>query len=258
MDASIIVAMIAGAVSLTAACFAYVSQRRVALLNADIEERRRTRTKRELADELMARYRDPLLTAVFDLQSRLYGIAALDFMRRYHAEGDEASRRYAIENTLYVVAEYLAWVEIIRREIQFLDLGEEAANERWVTAINCVRDVFASHGMDPVLHIFRGDQRAIGEVMTVPVSESASARQHDCLGYAAFAAQHEAGVLAVVLQARRRRSAAGPRAARAPRRVVAYQARALVDVLNILDEDCRRFSEKYRTKVDRPDAAAPA
>jgi hypothetical protein len=31
--------------------------------------------------------------------------------------------------------------------------------------------------------------------------------------------------------------------------VVALQ-HVLVDVLNILDADCRRFAEKYRTKVD--------
>lgn len=252
MDASIIVAVVSGAVSLAAAGFAYVSQRRVAMLNAEIEERRRTRTKRELADELMARYRDPLLTAVFDLQSRLYGIAALDFMRRYHAEGDDASRRYAIENTLYVVAEYLAWVEIIRREIQFLDLGEEAANERWVAAINGVRDVFASHGMDPVLHIFRGDQRAIGEVMIVAVSEPGSARRHDCLGYAAFAARRKEPEFSLWFS---KLESDVQLLAREPdahlERVKGLQ-HALVEVLNILDAGCRRFPAKYRTKVDPP------
>lgn len=252
MSASIVVALIAGTVSLAAAGFAYVTQRRVAMLNAEIEEARRTRTKRELAEELTARYRDPLLTAVFDLQSRLYGIAVLDFMRRYHAEGDDSSRGYAIENTLYVLAEYLAWVEIIRREIQFLDLGEEAANERWVGAINAVRDVFASHRLDPALHVFRGDQRAIGEVMTVAVSEPGAARRHDCLGYAAFAQRREEPEFSrwfVRLEQDVELLAREPQAHL--ERVVLLQ-RALVDVLDILDERCVRYPASLRTKLEAP------
>jgi hypothetical protein len=252
MTPSIVVALIASVASLAAAAFAYQSQRRVALLNAELEEGRRKRTKRELAEELTARYRDPLLAAVFDLQGRLHGIVALDFMRRYYAEGDQWARRYAIENTLYVVAEYFAWVEIIRREIQFLELGEETANERWVDAINRVRDVFASHKMDSALHIFRGDQRAIGEVMTATVTESGAARRHDCIGYAAFVVRREDPEFArwfgkleqdVTLLACERDAHLD--------RVILLQ-RALVDIIEILDERCTRYPRAIRTKLDLP------
>ena len=199
---------------------------------------------------MRARYRDPLLGASFDLQSRLYNLVAQDLLVHYGAGKDESSRTYAVDNTLYVLAEYLGWVEIIRREIQFLDLGEQAANERWVDALNAVRDVFASHRMDPVLHVFRGDQRAIGEVMTVPVTEPGAARRSDCLGYAAFVGhrgdagfsrwlnrlEHDVELLAREPEAHLER-------------VVALQ-RALVDVMDILDAGCTRYPASLRTKLE--------
>jgi hypothetical protein len=41
----------------------------------------------------------------------------------------------ARNNTMFVVAEYLGWVEILRRGIQFLDLGSEADNRAVVTCV---------------------------------------------------------------------------------------------------------------------------
>jgi hypothetical protein len=127
MSTAIVVALISGAVSLAAAAISLLSARSVARLNSELEERRRARTKEEQAAELRARYRDPLLGAAFDLQSRLYNIVAKDFLVRYCGEQDQTSRTYAVENTLYVLAEY-GWVEIVRREIRFLDLGEARAS----------------------------------------------------------------------------------------------------------------------------------
>jgi hypothetical protein len=124
MSVAITVAAIAGSL---------LSARNVARLSSELEERREVRTKEERAAELRARYRDPLLGAIFDLQSRLYNIVAKDFLVRYMAQS-EGLREYAIDNTLHVIAEYLTWVDIIRREIQFLDLGEEAANRMWLDA----------------------------------------------------------------------------------------------------------------------------
>jgi hypothetical protein len=38
--------------------------------------------------------------------------------------GDEAQKTSAVENTLYVVAQYFGWSEILRREIQFLSFSD--------------------------------------------------------------------------------------------------------------------------------------
>jgi len=249
MNTAIIVALISAIVSLVAAGVAYLSQRAIAHLNSEIAEQSRQRTKLELADEVMARYRDPLLAAVFDLQSRLYGFVALEFMRRYYIDGDESAREYAIENSLYIFGEYFAWVEIIRKEIQFLDLGEQAANEKWVRALNAVRDVFAGHKFDQAIHVFRGEQRAIGELMMVPLAKEMSGRQHESLGYAAFVLKRRDEEFARwfrKLEGHLKLLAAEPGAHLD--RVIHLQ-HALVDVLDILDADCVRFPRNLRSKL---------
>ena len=110
--------------------------------------------------------------------------------------------------------------------------------------------MFADHKLDPVLHVFRGDQRAIGEVMTVPIGDGGPARRHDCVGYAAFAEHRkDAGFSLWFAKLERDVELLAREPAAHLGRLVALQ-HALVDVLNILDPDCRRFAEKYRTKVD--------
>jgi hypothetical protein len=69
------------------------------------------------AEAVLARYREPLLGAAYELQGRLWNILSLDFLRRYYFEGDEAQKTYAVENTLYVLAQYFCWSEILRHEI---------------------------------------------------------------------------------------------------------------------------------------------
>jgi len=37
-------------------------------------------------------------------------------------------REYTIQSTLFVIAQYFGWIEILRRDIQFLDLGNVKEN----------------------------------------------------------------------------------------------------------------------------------
>ena len=37
---------------------------------------------------------------------------------------DESRRAYAERSTLWLFGQYLGWIEILRREVQFLDLGD--------------------------------------------------------------------------------------------------------------------------------------
>lgn len=246
MSTAIVVALISGGVSLAAAAISVVNARSVARLNSELEERRRTRTKEEQAAEVRARYRDPLLSAAFDLQSRLFNIVAQGFLVRYRAEQDQQARKYAIENTLYVLAEYLGWVEIVRREIRFLDLGEEPANRQWVSTLERVRDTLARDDLDPVLRVFRGDQRAIGEVMTV----SGEGERRECRGYASFAQElQEPGFARWFdgLQADIELLAREPDLHQ--ERAVLLQ-NALVDVLDVLDPHGARFGAERRTRLN--------
>ncbi len=251
MSTTIIVAVISGVVSLAAAAIALVSNRGVARLSSELEERRHLATKREQAEELRARYRDPLIAAVFDLQSRLYNIVAQDFLGHYvrHRRGGESACRYAIDNTLFLLAEYLAWVEIIRREIQFLDLGEELANRRWLQALERVRNVLARDDLDPVLRLFRGEQRAIGETMTVVLHDTTSGRARESLGYAEFVAHREEPGLSRwfdKLEADLQALACEPEAHL--ERVVLLQ-NSLINVLDVLDPECKRFPAARRSRL---------
>jgi hypothetical protein len=257
MSTAIVVALISGGVSLLAAALSLFSARSVARFNSELEERRRARTKQEQAEELRGRYRDPLLGAAFDLQSRLYNIVAKTFLVRYLREADAGSRTYAVENTLYVLAEYLGWVEIIRREIQFLDLGEEVANRRWVAALERVRDTLARDDIDPVLRLFRGEQRAIGELMTVAATGAEVERRHECVGYAGFVSHREQPEFARwfgKLQADLELLARQPGRIE---RVVLLQER-LVDVLDVLDPECNRFPADRRTRLGGMSPGLPA
>jgi hypothetical protein len=256
MSVAIVVAIISGATSLAAASIALLSNRSVARLGSELEEKRQLVSKREQAEELRARYRDPLLTASFNLQSRLYNIVAKTFLVRY-ARGETNARAYAIDSTLHLLAEYLAWVEIIRCEIQFLDLGEEIADRRWLIALEDVRDILARDDIDAVLRVFRGEQRAIGEMATVPLNEPAWGRRHESLGYAPFVEhrrledfnrwfeklQQDIELLAAEPDTHLER--------------VVMLHNGLIDVLDILDPDCKRFPAERRSRLKTGPAPRP-
>lgn len=81
-------------------------------------------------------------------------------------------------------------MEILRRQIQFLDLGDRADHRRWVELLDEIpvslhsdsdREGDSDSGRGPSFRLFRGDQRAIGE--TVIVSDGAVG---SCIGYAEF------------------------------------------------------------------------
>jgi hypothetical protein len=248
MSTAITLALISGAVSLIAAAISLASNRGVARLSAELEEQQRIKTRAEQAAELRARYRDPLLGAAFDLQSRLYNIVAKSFLGRYLYDGED-SRRYAIDNTLHLFAEYLAWMEIIRREIQFLDLGGEIANRKWLLALEDLRDILARDDIDAVLRIFRGEQRAIGETMTVRVEGSANGRSRESLGYAQFVSRRQQEDFNCWFQRLENDLvllADDPRAHL--ERTVLLQNK-LIDVIEILDPQGSRFPPERRTRL---------
>ncbi len=200
----------------------------IGLLGNMLLEKRRALNESQKA---LAKYSEPLLGAAYELQARLWNILKQDFLERYHAAGDDAQKAYAVDNTLYVVAQYFGWSEIVRRESavpELLDNGaDEGGGERLQQEIvEHFQDDDPERGR-PFL-LWRGEQRAIGELMI----DEASDRVH-CLGYAAF----------VGAPRRRRPSAPGSDASRPTSRPsAAARARgcvelqhALVDLIRELD-----------------------
>jgi hypothetical protein len=245
IDPAIVVTLVAGATSLAGATY-------TAIVAARIEEQRRERTKAEQLDELMSRYRDPLLRAAFDLQSRLYNIAEQGFLERYYANGDADAREYAGSNTLYVVAEYLGWIEILRREVRFLDLGDELSNRTAVDRVDDVRQTLLTDRYAPVLRIFNGQQRAIGELMARDADGGGDGKGRlECIGYAEFVARLQEPEFArwfARLSADIELMAGAP--GRHLDRLVALQ-NVLVDLVDFLDPQHTRLPAADRRKLSR-------
>jgi hypothetical protein len=179
MTTSSLISLVGAVISALAALVAVLLNRR-----AVIRDRQLT------ADELAGRYRVPMLHAAFNLQSRLYNIGRQNFLGIFLTGGSSSEAEYARFNTAYLIGQYLCWAEILRREAQLLAPLHRGRDREIVAAMEDIRyemaDSLSNH--DPVLRIFRGDQRAIGEVMltTTDLAADRIGPRWDCVGYAAF------------------------------------------------------------------------
>jgi hypothetical protein len=239
----------------TLSAFAAVLSVLAVLITAVLSYRQSRESRLQRAEDLATRFREPLLQAAYNLQSRLYNIAKQDFLGRF-LTADEASqqeRDYAVRNTLYLFGQYLAWVEIIRREAQYVDPRSRENNRAIVERVEHVRDRMADSARtnDRPLRLFRGEQRAVGELMLVPVATPVGdVPRWECLGYAAFvdrlttdpkfAAWFEPLEQGIETLAKE--------APDLPPRITELQ-HALIDVLDVLDPQKERVPPKFRGKM---------
>jgi hypothetical protein len=258
MSVEVTVTVISAVVALLGALFSAKTARSTAVLQArlqgELEERRERSDKAARLEQVVSRYRDPLLNAAFDLQSRIYNLVANGYWKKIR-NGDEEERSYAVKSTLFVVAQYLAWAEALRRGVQFLDLGELKRNQDLVGRLEEIRNALATDRFGPEFRVFRAHQRAIGEVMleATPDAEAEGSRWQ-CLGYASFCSKLEQDgsfrTWFERLDRDVRQLASGPGEARA--RLVALQ-RALIDLLDFLDDPAVRFPQRLRSRIGDSD-----
>ena len=131
------------------------------------------------AEDVLERYREPLAAAAFDLQSRLYNLLRLDFLAKYG--GAHPRSETALRTTLFRLAQYFGWTEILRRDIQFLSFPEAELTRRVAKLQSDVAKAFLRNDYGHAMMIWADEQRALGELMIV--------EEHDKLismGYAAF------------------------------------------------------------------------
>jgi len=260
MSVQVTVAVIAAVVALLSAALSAKTARSTAVLQArlqdELEERRERSDKAARLEQVVSRYRDPLLNAAFDLQSRIYNLIAVGYWKKIRS-GDEEERSYAVKSTLFVMAQYFAWAEALRRGVQFLDLGELQRNQDLAGRLEAIRSALATDKrFGPEFRIYRHHQRAIGEVMleATPDAEAEGSRWQ-CLGYASFCSKLDQDEAFRSWFERLDRDlhklASGPGQARA--RLAALQ-NALIDLLDFLDEPAVRFPRRLRSKID-PDAS---
>lgn len=224
-------------------------------LSAALTYRQGRRSRLERAEDLATRFREPLLQAASNLASRLYNIARKDFLGRFltHGEASQQERDYAVRNTCYLFGQYLAWVEIIRRESQYVDPRSRENNRLIVERLEQVRDRMADSEdvADRPLRLFRGEQRAVAELMLVPVATPVGdVPRWECLGYAAFV-ERLTSEPRFATWFESLEEAIGTLAKEAPvlpPRITELQ-HALIDLMHVLDPKCERVPATFRGKL---------
>ena len=207
----------------------------------------RDRDREELAERLIARYSQPLAWAAYDLQSQIYNIMRQGLLDR----PDPTS--YNESSTVWLFGQYLAWVEILRREVQLLDLRDDRRTARLQLCLRDISAVMASSReiSDPVLLVHRAEQRAIGELMVVQ-SDVDGALRRDCMGYAQFCRRLADPAFAswfAGLGASVRELTTGIAGHTRPM----HLQRALIDLIDLLDPTGIRFPDfNERGKIPLP------
>lgn len=243
-NTAIIVAVISALVAILSAAIAIRGQLKLAREKAALLRKRDERLKKEQAESIISRYREPLIQAAFELQSRIFNILHQRVLYIYYLKGNKRERVYVEENILYVVGQYFAWSEIIRREIQFLDLGEEDATRKLTQLQDRIRQLFLSDEFGRVFRVFRGEQRAIGELMIVNVEGV-----HHCIGFAEFVERQNPEFQYWFEELRKDIAAVAKDVHQHSARLLGLQ-HALVGIIDFLDPNYLRIPEKRRSRLE--------
>jgi hypothetical protein len=139
-------------------------------------------------ERLLRRYRDPLLLAAQDLQSRIFNITNQSLIEAYF--GDANKEDALIIYTAYLFGQYLSWTHILRRQAQFVCFAtEDGRSQRLVKILEDIKKVLNSdrHGYpeDPFM-LWKGQQLAIGELMTCLATKDDATSELQCMGYSDF------------------------------------------------------------------------
>jgi hypothetical protein len=185
LSPELIVAALSAVLSLGAAILGARANRRAKELDFELERRKKQEDAAAVAQRILHRYRDPLLDAAQTLQSRSFNIVANGYLATFLHCDDPDEEAYARKYTVFAVAEYMTWVEIVRRELRFLDVGDEDRNRQLMARLTQTQVTLQSDKIRGPFRVFRGRQRAIAELMMTPTGATEGPRK-ECIGYAAF------------------------------------------------------------------------
>ena len=173
MSSTVLAALIAAGTSLIVTLGAGILQRHFSRVDRADEQRSRARV-------VLDKYRGPLLHAASDLGSRVDKIRHRHFLDQAPAPPDSD---YAKLSTLFRIAQYCAWREVLRREVQLMHFDREADTQAVAAFIGFVTWAMASDKHDGTYGlIWVEQQRGIGELM---LSERPDGSSTVC-GFATF------------------------------------------------------------------------
>jgi hypothetical protein len=253
--AAVTAAVVAAGAAITSAVIGARTQQRLKTLEAEMAHDTRDEARRYEVERVMTRYRQPLMRAAYDLQSRLFNIAELGFLDHYLVEGTPDEQGYALDNTCFVVAQLFGWNEIIRREVQFLDTSETNATRKLSAVLDSLTALWGTDRapFGRTLRVFAGHQRAIGECMI-----RVGSAPLECIGYGEFCARLGAVPPIPQLATLRDDLLVMARSGDTrPARLVTLQ-HTLVELLELLDPEFQRWPAKHRTRIGGVHAPANA
>ncbi len=207
----------------------------------DIQSKRRS---------VLDKYREFISVSAFELQSRLHNILVQNLFS--YADSKEPSYSGNVRYyTIFLIGQFFAWKEILRKEMHYLDFRKGKEEIAILEKLEQIERSFTSDKVgNSVFMIFRGEQRAIGECMTIFNEATGS---YECIGYSKFIEQLSdekcEGWFRVLLNsidvAITESHASGKFSSP---RLLRIQGE-LIDLLNTLDPDKKRFP-KNREKID--------
>lgn len=243
------VALIAGAVALASASGTiWSSVRNTTHSNANAKaieqlkiDSERTKSADQRRREIFS-FSEPLARSAYDLQSRLFNIIKKNLVLSYFGHGSDREKSYVIDNTVFLIGQYLCWTEVVRREIQFIDLGESTKTRDLLRLQDNISNLWGTDEQPPTFRVFAGEQRALGEAFI-----QMGVREPECIGYGAFLNAFKEGANPLIDFLREDVRSLG-RIEQATARLTNIQ-HALVDLLQMLDPDYARFPKDRRSKV---------
>ncbi|KAF3026793.1 hypothetical protein E8E14_014893 [Neopestalotiopsis sp. 37M] len=173
--------------SLIVAVISLVASVIVAGLGAYFSYSTQERKARREAERLLQKYRDPLLFAAEDLQSRLGGIFHADVLSFHGKSGHHHDALYIY--TSFVLGQFFAWTHILRTQTQLLpfSLEESKRLSKFIEILHSIQGVMllnnnAEEGT--AFTLWRGNQMAIGEFMAE--GGSGGSAEKLCIGFYEF------------------------------------------------------------------------
>jgi hypothetical protein len=244
MDKVLIPGMISSVVAIIAAAIAVWGQLRVKRVEAQLDLQKAEAGRRAEAEQTARRFREPLGRAAYELQSRIFNIIRGGFLTNYLEGGDRRTQSYAVNHTLFVIAQYFSWTELIRREIQFIDLGADEETRQLAQLQHKIYSIWQTDRYGSLLRVFGGEQHAIGERMIWE-----GPRGPQCMGYASFLDYLKSDPDPLICALKADVESLGACLEEALPRLTELQ-HSLIDLVVFLDPEAVRFPKKNRIKIE--------
>jgi hypothetical protein len=106
-----------------------------------------------------------LCAAAYDLQARIGSFIEAGWVVRALHDGTADEKQHVIDYTVFLFAQYCAWIELIRQRILFIDLSKDEASRELNNMLKDVGTALKKNNAYKPFRLFEGEMRAIGEVM---------------------------------------------------------------------------------------------